>query len=125
MTQIEIYTKPTCPYCYRAKRLLDAMNTDYIEYDLSSDIEKRSEMISRTHGFTVPQIIIDNQPVGGSDELFELLEKGVPTQPLREIYAPYGLWENRFDNENLRSRLTLFPRICLLISWNFFPGWLL
>jgi glutaredoxin 3 len=83
MTQIEIYTKPTCPYCYRAKRLLDAMNTDYIEYDLSSDIEKRSEMISRTHGFTVPQIIIDNQPVGGSDELFELLEKGVLAEMLK------------------------------------------
>ncbi len=77
MTEIEIYTKNTCPYCFRAKALLDSLGLDYSEYEISDDLSKRAEMIKRSNRFTVPQIFINNQPIGGSDELIELVDSGV------------------------------------------------
>ena len=73
MTKIEIYTKTFCPYCVRAKALLDKMSLSYTEYELSFDPAGESQMIERSGRFTVPQIFVDNQPIGGSDELFEMV----------------------------------------------------
>ncbi|WP_265571185.1 glutaredoxin 3 [Sphingomicrobium nitratireducens] len=73
MATVEIYTKATCPYCIRAKRLLDMKGVEYVEYELHSMPEKREEMIQRAHGrTTVPQIFIDGEHVGGCDDLFSL-----------------------------------------------------
>ena len=74
MDKIEIYTKNFCPYCTRAKALLDEMGLSYTEYELSFDSARETEMIKRSGRFTVPQIFVDNAPIGGSDELFELVE---------------------------------------------------
>lgn len=72
---VEIYTKFACPYCYRAKALLDGKNVEYVEYDISGDTAKRAEMTDRAPGArTVPQIFIAGMPVGGSDDL-QLLER--------------------------------------------------
>ena len=74
MDKIEIYTKNFCPYCTRAKALLDKMGLSYTEYELTFDPAREAEMIERSGRFTVPQIFVDNAPIGGSDELFELVE---------------------------------------------------
>lgn len=74
---VEIYTKFTCPYCSRAKRLLDSKGVKYQEYDISMDRQKRDEMTARVPGSrTVPQILIDNVPIGGSDDLVALQDLG-------------------------------------------------
>ncbi|MDH3230722.1 MAG: glutaredoxin 3 [Alphaproteobacteria bacterium] len=73
MAKVEIYTSPWCGYCHSAKRLLDKKGVTYIEYDVTMDRAKRTEMLERAAGGqTVPQIFIDDRPVGGCDELFEL-----------------------------------------------------
>lgn len=75
MEKIELYTKNFCPYCTRAKALLDKMGLSYTEYELTFDPAREAEMIKRSGRFSVPQILVDNAPIGGSDELFELVEK--------------------------------------------------
>jgi glutaredoxin 3 len=73
MPKVEIYTTPICPYCVRAKRLLDKKRVVYEEIDLWTDPGRRPEMLSRAEGrTTVPQIFIDGKGVGGSDELHAL-----------------------------------------------------
>lgn len=77
MTRVEIYTKFLCPYCARAKRLLDDKGAAFEEYEITGDAEKRAEMIGRANGrTTVPQIFIDGRHVGGSDDLAELERNG-------------------------------------------------
>ena len=76
MANIEIYTSPFCGFCYRAKLLLNDKGVDYIEVDIISQPKRRSEMLKRAGGLqTVPQIFIDNQHIGGCDELYELEAK--------------------------------------------------
>ena len=73
MAEIEIYTTPLCPYCARAKRLLERKGVSYTEIDVSGAAARRQEMTERAGGgHTVPQIFIDGRHVGGSDDLFEL-----------------------------------------------------
>ncbi len=73
MPKIEIYTTPICPYCIRAKRLLDRKGVAYEEIDLWTDPDRRPEMLKRAAGrTTVPQIFIDGRGVGGSDDLHAL-----------------------------------------------------
>jgi glutaredoxin 3 len=77
MARVEIYTKFGCPYCARAKRLLEEKGVDYEEYEINSMPGKRDEMLSRAPGrTTVPQIFIDDRHVGGSDDLAELERAG-------------------------------------------------
>lgn len=77
MSPVEIYTKPTCGYCHAAKRLLLSKNASFIEYDLSRDPAKRSEMLSRAPGrTTVPQIFVGETHVGGFDDLYALDRSG-------------------------------------------------
>ena len=77
MARVEIYTKFMCPYCARAKRLLDSKGVDYEETEISMDGERRAEMIQRASGrTTVPQIFIDGRHIGGSDDLYELDRSG-------------------------------------------------
>lgn len=77
MAKVEIYTRAFCGYCTRAKALLDAKGVDYQEYDLTMGGPQRAEMIQRTGGrSTYPQIIIDGQAVGGSDDLAALERSG-------------------------------------------------
>lgn len=82
MAKVEIYTKATCPYCIRAKRLLDDKGVDYEEYEILSQPDKRAEMIQRSNGrTTVPQIFIDDEHIGGCNDLFSL-EMGNKLDPL-------------------------------------------
>jgi glutaredoxin 3 len=77
IANVEIYTKFACPYCVRAKQLLDSKGVQYTEYDISMDGAKRDEMVARVPGArTVPQILINDTPVGGSDDLRALENQG-------------------------------------------------
>jgi glutaredoxin 3 len=77
MPRVEIYTKFLCPYCARAKKLLDGKGVAYEEIDISMGGEKRNEMLQRANGrHTVPQIFIADRHVGGSDDLAELERSG-------------------------------------------------
>ena len=77
MATVEIYTKAWCPYCTRAKRLLESKGVDYTEYDITMGGPQRAEMVQRAQGgSTVPQIFIDGRHVGGSDDLAALERQG-------------------------------------------------
>jgi glutaredoxin 3 len=77
MAKVEIYTKAFCGYCVRAKQLLDSKGVDYEEFDLTFGGAKRAEMVQRANGrTTVPQIFIDGEHVGGSDDLAALERRG-------------------------------------------------
>ncbi|WP_020694234.1 glutaredoxin 3 [Reyranella massiliensis] len=76
MAKIEIYTTPFCGYCARAKGLLDRKGAAYEEMDVMMDDKKRSEMRERSRRTTVPQIFINGEHVGGSDELAALESAG-------------------------------------------------
>lgn len=77
MAEIEIYTTKVCPYCVRAKNLLNAKDADFKEIDLTGDDAGREALLKRSGGMrTVPQIFINGQHIGGCDNLYELEEKG-------------------------------------------------
>lgn len=71
-----IYTSETCPYCVRAKDLLKRKNVEFSEIRVDLLPEKRDEMIQLTGRRTVPQIFINNQSIGGCDDLYELDRTG-------------------------------------------------
>jgi len=73
---VKIYTTQSCPYCVRAKRLLERKNVQYQEIDVSWDDEARTRLTQSTGCRTVPQIFIGEHHVGGSDELHALEARG-------------------------------------------------
>jgi glutaredoxin 3 len=76
MAKIEMYTTPFCGYCARAKSLLEKKGASYEEMDVMMDEKKRTEMRERAKRSTVPQIFINGQYIGGSDELAALEQAG-------------------------------------------------
>ena len=75
--RVEIYTWQFCPYCIRAKALLDRTEVVYSEYRIDGDDEARSKMAIRATGRTsVPQIFINNMGLGGCDDLYALERSG-------------------------------------------------
>jgi glutaredoxin 3 len=77
MPEVVIYTKSWCPYCRRAKALLEAKGASYEEHDVQFDTAREREMIERAGGRrTVPQIFIGERHVGGSDDLAALERQG-------------------------------------------------
>lgn len=77
MPKILIYTKPTCPYCQHAKKLLEHKGIVYKEINIQDNEALKSEMVAKAHGrTTVPQIFINDMHVGGCDDLYALEEAG-------------------------------------------------
>lgn len=76
MANIEIYTTAYCPYCIRAKMLLGQKNVTFTEIKVDQDQQRRREMMVRSRRHTVPQIFIDDQHIGGCDELYALDRQG-------------------------------------------------
>lgn len=71
--EITIYTTMFCPFCSRAKRLLDQKGQTYHEIDVDMTPGARQEMMTRAQGrHTVPQIFFDERHIGGCDELYAL-----------------------------------------------------
>jgi glutaredoxin 3 len=77
MPPVTIYTTPFCPYCARAKGLLQSKSVQFEEIDVSRSEALRQTMIQRGNGaYTVPQIFIGERHVGGCDDLHALDAKG-------------------------------------------------
>ena len=77
MAEVELYTTMFCPYCTRARALLERKGVDYTEIDIIEEPARRNEMIRRAGGRTsVPQIFINGEHIGGSDELAALEKAG-------------------------------------------------
>ena len=76
MARIRIYTTRWCGYCVRAKALLDSRGVDYEEIGLDDDPHFRQTLMDLTGGWTVPQILIYDRPVGGYAELWALDRSG-------------------------------------------------
>jgi glutaredoxin 3 len=71
-----MYTSANCAYCVAAKMLLKQNGLDYTEIRVDMDAAKRGEMLARTHRRTVPQIFINDQHIGGYDELVAAAHSG-------------------------------------------------
>lgn len=77
MPKVEIYTKFTCGFCVRAKKLLEMKKVPFEEYSVDFGGSKRAEMVERAGGrMTVPQIFINGRHVGGCDDLMALEYQG-------------------------------------------------
>jgi glutaredoxin 3 len=77
MPKVEIYTTPFCPYCERAKALLARKGVAFEERDAPHGSQARKDAIARSGGrTTVPQIFINGQAIGGSDDLVALERAG-------------------------------------------------
>jgi len=77
MAKVEIYYWTTCPYCKRARALLDSKGVEYTGYDITGDEAARAKMVERTGGpKSVPQIFIDDKHYGGCDDIHALDAKG-------------------------------------------------
>lgn len=77
MATVEIYSTPVCPYCTRAKSLLQGKGQSWEEIDISVSPQARDDMMSRSGGRrTVPQIFINGQHIGGFDDLYALDQRG-------------------------------------------------
>ena len=73
MAKVEIYTSPMCSHCTRAVRLLQSKNISFEQIDVSINSALRQSMRGRAGGLTsVPQIFIDDEHIGGCDELMAL-----------------------------------------------------
>jgi glutaredoxin 3 len=77
LADIVIYTKPGCPYCSRAKALLERKGAAYQEIVASNDPALKAEMVEKSGGkATFPQIFIDGKHVGGCDDIHALDARG-------------------------------------------------
>ena len=76
MARIVIYTTNYCPYCSAAKALLRSKNVQFVEIDVTGDPARRAEMERLSSRRTVPQIFIDDQPIGGYDDARRLEDRG-------------------------------------------------
>lgn len=74
---VEVYTWSRCPFCIRAKALLKQKGVNFTEYCIDGDEAARAKMAQRANGRrSLPQIFINDQHVGGCDDLYELEGRG-------------------------------------------------
>ena len=76
MARVRVYSTRWCGYCVRAKALLESRGIEYEEVSLDDDPAFRQKLFDLTGGWTVPQILIDGEPVGGYTELWNLDREG-------------------------------------------------
>ena len=70
MKEVTIFTTKTCPYCYKAKRLLKKLNISYKEISVDFNPKLRSEMAAKAGKTSVPQIWFGDNHIGGCDDLY-------------------------------------------------------
>lgn len=76
MAKVIVYSKEQCPYCRMAKDLLSAKKVAFEEIRVDLDADKLEEMLRLSNRRTVPQIFINDQPIGGYDDLAALAKSG-------------------------------------------------
>lgn len=83
MKPITIYTTTYCPYCVRAKELLQSLNIEYTEVNVENEPELRDSIIQKYQWQTVPLIVIGDECIGGFDDLNALHTTGKLTEKLQ------------------------------------------
>ena len=101
MGRVTVFAIDGCPHCIRAKENLKQRNIAYTEINLTAHPEKRSDMLSLSDSFTVPQIFFNNEHIGGAKETIELLEK----------LDQQGSAKETIEKEYLLGEETLDPRL--------------
>ena len=81
---IKIYTTNWCPSCVAAKNLLNSINIEFTEINIEEQNFSRTELQELTGGYTVPQIVIKNQCIGGYDKLLYLYQNNKLDELLNE-----------------------------------------
>ena len=76
MPRITIYTTEPCGFCRVAKKLLQKRNVPYSEINLAKDPSGRAELVRMTGMMTFPQVVIDERPIGGYQELIQIDRAG-------------------------------------------------
>lgn len=75
--EVKVYSTTFCPYCVRAKSLLERKGVAFTEINLDEEApEVKTELIQKTRHRTVPQIFINNEFIGGFDQLYALEKEG-------------------------------------------------
>lgn len=82
---ITMYSTRFCPYCIRARFLLDSKNVDYTDIGVDARPELRREMMEKSGRHTVPQIWIGERHVGGYDDLARLEQRGELDELLNQV----------------------------------------
>lgn len=82
MKSVKIYTSPVCSYCGAAKRLLSSLGASYEEVNLWDQPDLVDELQAKYQWQTVPMIFIDNEFIGGYDDIAALHREGVLTKKL-------------------------------------------
>jgi glutaredoxin 3 len=82
MTEVIMYSTGFCPYCIKARALLNKKNIGFTEIRVDLHPELREEMIIKSGRHTVPQMFINGRPIGGCDDLYALEEQGILNQLL-------------------------------------------
>jgi glutaredoxin 3 len=85
MADVQVYTTDYCPYCTRAKSLLQRRGIPFEEINVEGDHEKRAWLVKTTGRRTVPQIFIKGESIGGSDELHALDRSGELQKKLASV----------------------------------------
>src|SRR5262245_1489140 len=83
MAKVVVYSTGHCPYCIRAKQLLDSKGVHYTEIRIDNQPDKREEMTLKSGKQTVPQIFINDQAIGGCDDIYLLEKQGRLDELLR------------------------------------------
>jgi glutaredoxin 3 len=76
MAKVTIYTRPFCGYCARALKVLGEKGADFTEIEAGMDPKLRQEMMDRSGRTTFPQIFVDEQHIGGCDDMMALEREG-------------------------------------------------
>lgn len=83
MAEVIMYSTAYCPYCMRARQLLESKGVSYTDIRIDDEPDKRDEMIAKSGRHTVPQIFINGQPIGGCDDMYALEHQGRLDELLR------------------------------------------
>jgi glutaredoxin 3 len=84
--KVEIYTWTYCPFCPKAKGLLESKGVEFTEYSIDGNEDARAQMAKRANGRrTVPQIFINDQHIGGFDDISALDKQGKLDELLKEV----------------------------------------
>ena len=82
MKEVTIYTTRLCPFCYKAKSLLNKLGVSLNEISIDLNPELREEMVAKAGKTSVPQIWIGDSHIGGCDDLYALHYAGVLSEAL-------------------------------------------
>jgi glutaredoxin 3 len=84
MAKVTMYTTPWCGYCSAARKLLQTKNIEFEDIDVGMDAGLRREMTDKSGGTSVPQIFINDEPIGGYDDMAALDKQGKLDQLLSQ-----------------------------------------